>query len=559
MEMTGAQVLVRSLLQMGVDTVFGYPGGAIMPVYDALFNEDGLRHILVRHEQGAAIAAEGYAKALNKVGVCIATSGPGATNLVTGIADAMLDSIPIVCITGQVNSFLIGTDAFQEADIIGMTLPITKWNYQISKATEIQYIISKAFHIAISGRPGPVLIDITKDAQQELLQFDLSQINVFDYSPDLIDEKFYFKAAQLINQAQRPFILAGHGITIAEAEAELEGFINLTGIPVACTLLGLSAVNPEHHLYVGMLGMHGNYAPNILTNEADLIIAVGMRFDDRVTGSLKSYAVNAKVIHIDIDRAELNKNVKADVPICGDAKVVLNQLKQHVIPRNHDSWVKRFKELYQIEHEVVISNETQKKDIGLIKMAEVINLLSKKTDGNAIIVSDVGQNQMTVARYYDFKNPRSHITSGGLGTMGYALPAGIGAKVAKPNTEVIVVCGDGGIQMNIQELAVIAQENLNLKIIILNNEYLGMVRQWQELFFDKRYSFTELLNPNFQKIAEAYSIPSLRVDDHSLLSQGIDQLLQAKTSFLLEVMVEKQGKVFPMVEAGSGVGDVRLQ
>jgi acetolactate synthase-1/2/3 large subunit len=559
MEMTGAQVLVKSLLHMGVDTVFGYPGGAIMPVYDALFNETKLKHILVRHEQGAAMAAEGYAKALNKVGVCIATSGPGATNLVTGIADAMLDSIPIVCITGQVNSFLIGTDAFQEADIMGMTLPITKWNYQISKAKEIQYIIAKAFHIAISGRPGPVLIDFTKDAQQELLEYDFSQENIFDYDHKIIEEEEYLKAAKLINQAQKPLILAGHGIAIAEAEDELEKFVTLTGIPVACTLLGLSVIDASHDLYVGMLGMHGNYAPNLLTNEADLIIAIGMRFDDRVTGNLQSYAKKAKVIHIDIDQAELNKNVKVDVPICGDAKIVLNNLKQHVIPRNHDNWINRFKDLYKIEHEVVISNETAKKSQGVIKMAEVIALLSEKTNGNAIVVSDVGQNQMTVARYYDFKYPRSHITSGGLGTMGYALPAGIGAKIAKPDTEVIVICGDGGFQMNIQELAIIAQEKLNLKIIILNNEYLGMVRQWQELFFDKRYSFTELLNPNFQKIAEAYSIPSLFVNDHSQLSQGLDQLLQAKTPFLLEIMVEKQGKVFPMIESGTGVGDIRLE
>ena len=559
MKMIGAEAIVKSLIEVGVDTIFGYPGGAIMPTYDALFNEPNLHHILVRHEQGAAIAAEGYARISNKVGVCIATSGPGATNLVTGIADAMLDSIPIVCITGQVNSALIGTDAFQEADIMGMTVPITKWNYQISKASEIPYIIAKAFHVAKSGRPGPVLIDITKDAQQGEMDFDVTQMVKFKHTVLQIPDIKYENAAQLINASKKPYIFAGHGVVIANAEPELYKFAEKTGIPVACTLHGLSAIDMEHPLYVGMLGMHGNYGPNLLTNEADLIIAVGMRFDDRVTGNLNSYAKHAKIIHIDIDDAELNKNVKTNVAICGDAKEVLAELYKHVLPNNHDAWIKQFKDYYQLEHDEVICHQITNQPGHMIKMAEVIDLLSQKTKGEAVIVSDVGQHQMIAARYYKFKNPRSHITSGGLGTMGYSLPAAIGVKVGAPEKEVIIIVGDGGFQMNIQELAVLTQENLCVKIIILNNEYLGMVRQWQELFFEKRYSFTDLVNPDFIKIAEAYSIPALRVEDESELSNGLDALLKAETSFLLEVMVEKQGKVFPMVAAGTGVSDIRLR
>ncbi|MDQ5920036.1 MAG: acetolactate synthase large subunit [Pseudomonadota bacterium] len=565
MKITGAEALVKSLLHVGVKTIFGYPGGAIMPTYDALFNEPLLRHILVRHEQGAAIAAEGYARLSGTVGVCVATSGPGATNLITGIADAMLDSIPIVCITGQVHSALIGTDAFQEADIMGMTVPVTKWNYQVNNASEIPYIIAKAFHVAKSGRPGPVLIDITKDAQQGVIEFDVLQMAEFvnaaastaAHIPQVPDLKFE-NAAHLINNAKKPYIFAGHGITIAGAEEELVRFANKTGIPVACTLHGLSVIAMDHPLYVGMLGMHGNYGSNVLTNEADLIIAIGMRFDDRVTGNLASYAKQAKVIHIDIDIAELNKNVKADVGICGDAKQVLTELYRHVLPNNHDAWIGQFKDYYKLEHDTVIHHQVTNQPGHMIKMAEVIALLSKKTNGEAVIVSDVGQHQMISARYYQFKRPNSHITSGGLGTMGYALPAAIGAKVAAPSREVIAIIGDGGFQMNIQELAVLTQENLTLKIIILNNEYLGMVRQWQELFFDRRYSFTNLVNPDFIKIAEAYSIRGVRVQDESELEEAIDKLLNSTTSFLLEVMVEKQGKVFPMVAAGTGVGDIRL-
>ncbi|MCE3268927.1 MAG: ilvB, partial [Burkholderiales bacterium] len=517
-----------------------------------------IRHILVRHEQGAVIAAEGYARVTDKVGVCIATSGPGATNLITGIADAMLDSIPVVCITGQVANPLIGTDAFQEADIIGMTIPITKWNYQITDPKEIPYILAKAFHVAKNGRPGPVLIDVTKDAQFGEFDFDPEQLKGFSYNTPVVCESDLSKAAHLINQAKRPYILAGHGITIANAEASLAEFATKTGIPVACTLHGLSSITMDHPLYVGMLGMHGNYGSNVLTNEADLIIALGMRFDDRVTGNLNTYAKNAKIIHIDIDKAELNKNIQTTVAIHGDAKEVLTELINHVAPNNHASWINKFKDYYSLEHETVMHYQVTPQPGHKIKMAEVIDKLSRKTEGNAVIVSDVGQHQMIAARYYQFRNPRSHITSGGLGTMGFALPAAIGAKIAAPDREVIAVIGDGGFQMNIQELAVLAQEGLKVKILILNNEYLGMVRQWQELFFEKRYSFTSLVNPDFVKIAQAYSIPAMRVSDDSELNKALDTMLDTDSSFLLEVMVEKQGKVFPMVPAGCGVGEIRL-
>lgn len=557
-KMNGAKGIVESLIKLGVTDIFGYPGGAIMPVYDALFNVKDIHHILVRHEQGAVIAAEGYARVTDKVGVCIATSGPGATNLITGIADAMLDSIPIVCITGQVANPLIGTDAFQEADIIGMTVPITKWNYQITDPKEIPHIIAKAFHVAKSGRPGPVLIDVTKDAQFGEFNFDYKELEGFTYNTPTVCENLLSQAAHLINQAKRPYILAGHGITIANAEKELEQFASKTGIPVACTLHGLSSITMDHPLYVGMLGMHGNYGPNVLTNEADLIIAVGMRFDDRVTGNLATYARNAKIIHIDIDKAELNKNVRSEVAIHGDAKEVLTELINHVTPNNHASWITKFKEHYSLEHDTVMHHQVTPQAGQKIKMAEVIDKLSKKTNGNAVIVSDVGQHQMIAARYYQFKDPRSHITSGGLGTMGFALPAAIGAKVAAPNREVIAVIGDGSFQMNIQELAVLAQEGLKVKILILNNEFLGMVRQWQELFFEERYSFTALMNPDFVKIAEAYSVPAMRISEESELDKAMDIMLNADSSFLLEVMVEKQGKVFPMVPAGCGVGEIRL-
>lgn len=559
MRISGAEAIVKTLVHLGIKDVFGLPGGAIMPMYDALFEVEHLRHILVRHEQGAVIAAEGYARSSGNVGVCIATSGPGATNLVTGIADAMLDSIPIVCITGQVHSQLIGTDAFQEADIIGMTISITKWNYQITNAAEIPHILAKAFHIAASGRPGPVLIDITKNAQFDELEFNLDDLEQFYYYPPNVEHSKLEQATQLINAAKRPYILAGHGVTIANAEAELLQFVTKTGIPVACTLHGLSTIDMSNKFYVGMLGMHGNYAPNLLTNEADVIIAIGMRFDDRVTGILSNYAKQAKIIHIDIDIAELNKNVPVDVAICGDAKQVLTELIKYVACNKHDAWLEQFKRHYQTEYDVVIKDEIMPKTNHKIRMAEVIDMLSQKISDEAIIVSDVGQHQMITARFCKFKTPRSHITSGGLGTMGFALPAAIGCKIGLPKSEVIAVIGDGGFQMNIQELGVILQEKIAVKIIILNNEFLGMVRQWQEMFFEERYSFTNLINPCFVKLAEAYSIPALRVEKSEDLANGLDLMLNAKTSFLLEVMVEKQSKVFPMIAAGHGVGEIRLK
>jgi acetolactate synthase-1/2/3 large subunit len=560
MKMTGAQAILQALLNEGVDLVFGYPGGAIMPLYDALYDVKGeLRHILVRHEQGAVHAAEGYARMAGKAGVCIATSGPGATNLVTGIVDAMMDSIPLVCITGQVASRFLGTDAFQEADIIGITLPVTKWNFQITHASEIPAIMAKAFYIAQSGRPGPVLIDITKDAQ--LAEFDFSYqrfipSKLLPYqhplSPTLIQD-----AATLINQAKKPYLLVGHGVLIAKAEEILLRFIEKTGIPTASTLLGLSAFPSEHPLSVGMLGMHGHYGANLLTNEADLLIAVGMRFDDRVTGDLAHYAKGAKVIHIEIDPSEINKNVHADIALVADAKDALEQLLPLVKPNNHEAWFNQFISCYAEEYTKVISPETKPLD-GKLKMGEAIHQLSEKTDGQAVLVTDVGQHQMMAARYYQFKRDNSHVTSGGLGTMGFALPAAIGAKFAAPDREIIAIIGDGGFQMNIQELAVIAQEKLPVKIVILNNSYLGMVRQWQELFFEERYSFTELHNPDFIGIATAYGIAGHRVENRAELEEAITEMLNSKEAYLLEVVVEKQGAVFPMIPAGAPVHAVRL-
>jgi acetolactate synthase-1/2/3 large subunit len=558
---SGSEAVMLSLLSEGVDTIFGYPGGAIMPIYDALYDyRQQIRHILVRHEQGAAHAAEGYARVRLKPGVCMATSGPGATNLVTGIADAIMDSVPIVCITGQVHKKFLGTDAFQETDVIGITIPITKWNYQITDPSEIPYIFSKAFYLANSGRPGPVLIDITKNAQIDKFEYlPKPYIDRNPYPPLLaLPEEDYVKAAELINGAQRPYILVGHGVLISKAEKEVVALAERAGIPVASTLHGLSSFAVNHPLYVGMLGMHGNYGPNLLTNEADLIIAIGMRFDDRVTGDLSSYARNAKVIHIEIDPAEINKCVKADVPLIADAKLAISGLLPHVIKNTHDDWLKRFSDCMATEIKKVIDDELFPKS-GMLKMGEVVNLLSEKTKGEAIICSDVGQHQMMAARYYKFLKPDSHVTSGGLGTMGFGLPAAIGAKIGMPEREVVVIIGDGGFQMTLQELGTIAQEKLPVKIIILNNNYLGMVRQWQQLFFDNRYSFVHLENPDFVKITEGFNVKAEKVEKREDLSAALDRLLQSETSYLLDIRVEKEQNVFPMVPAGAGVGDIRLE
>jgi acetolactate synthase-1/2/3 large subunit len=559
--MSGAAAVVKSLIAEGADTVFGYPGGAIMPVYDALFDvQDQLRHILVRHEQGAVHAAEGYARTSGKIGVCIATSGPGATNLLTGITDAMIDSVPLVCITGQVTSSLLGSDAFQEADVMGMTVPVTKWNYQVTSADEIGPVLAKAFYIARSGRPGPVVVDITKDAQfgqvDFLYQRVLSVASLEKNSPKL-DMQALQQAVTLINNAENPYLFVGQGVTLSGAEEELKAFSEKCHIPVASTLLGLSAFPCDHPLYVGMLGMHGNYAANKLTDEADLVVAVGMRFDDRVTGNLSKFLPNAKVVHVDIDSSEFNKIVKADVALHTDAKQALKYLTEGTLPSDHSTWLQKF---YMAEQEEVHQVKLPAKfpQDGELKMAEVVNQLSLKTKGEAVIVSDVGQHQMIAARYYEFKKNQSHVTSGGLGTMGFALPAAIGAKIANPDRQVVMVAGDGGFQMNIQELAVLAQEACAVKMVVLNNSRLGMVRQWQEMFFEGRYSFTELQNPDFVAIAKGYYVKAERVSQREDLSAALDRLLESKEAYFLEVVVENEENVFPMVPTGCGASEIRL-
>ncbi len=557
---SGAEALLECLIEEGVDTIFGYPGGAIMPVYDKLMDyEDKLKHFLTRHEQGAAHAAQAYAMVTGKPGICFATSGPGATNLVTGIANAFLDSIPVVFITAQVVSNLIGTDAFQETDIIGVSMPVTKWNCQVKKAEEIPDKIAKAFYIAKSGRPGPVLIDITKDAQIEKLDFKYKKCEyIRSYNPNIpLHIKAIESAAILINHAERPLILAGHGILLSKAENELKVFAEKTGIPVACTLLGLSGFPSNHRLYTGLLGMHGNYGPNLLTNEADLIIAIGMRFDDRVTGNLKKYAKKASIIHIEIDEAEINKNVPVDVEINNDAKEVLNYLMPLVKENSYEKWIREFRICDKTEYDKVIKPET-KPEKGDLRMGEVVRLVSDMTNGEAVIVTDVGQNQMYAARYYKFRHPNSLVTSGGMGTMGFGLPAGIGAKIGSPDKPVIAFLGDGGFQMTLQELGTILHYGIALKIIILNNTYLGMVRQWQEMFNDKRYASTELVNPDFGMLAKAFGIPSKGVAKREELKESLEEMLAAKGPYLLNIHVEKEGNVFPMVEPGSSVSEIRL-
>ncbi len=560
-KITGSEALLKCLVAENVKTIFGYPGGAIMPVYDALYGyADQLTHILVRHEQGAIHAAQGFARVSGKPGIVFATSGPGATNLVTGLADALIDSTPLVCITGQVFAHLLGTDAFQEIDVINTTIPVTKWNVQVTEAKDIAGAVAKAFHIATTGRPGPVLIDITKNAQNELFEFaeykKCESIRTYKPKPRLqINE--VEAAAALINQAKKPYILAGQGILLSGASKELIAFSEKTGIPVASTLLGLGAFPTDHPNYVGYLGMHGNYGPNVNTNQCDVLIAVGMRFDDRVTGNVSKYAKQAKVIHIEIDKAEINKIIKAEIAVHADAKEALGSLIELVQPNNHQEWIESFRTLNQEEHDKVIHHEFN--STGEIKMAEVINHLSKQTNGEAIMVTDVGQHQMIASRYYQFKNPRTNVTSGGAGTMGFALPAAMGAKLAIPTQQVVAVIGDGGYQMTVQELGTIMQYKIPVKILVLNNNFLGMVRQWQQLFHGKRYSFTEMVNPDFVKLAEAYSIPARKVVNREDLQDAMKEMLEAKTPYFLEVVVGKEDNVFPMVPAGAGVADVLLE
>jgi acetolactate synthase-1/2/3 large subunit len=561
-KITGSEVLLRSLIAEGVNTLFGYPGGAIMPVYDALYGyADKLTHILVRHEQGAVHAAQGFARVSGKVGVALATSGPGATNLVTGLADAMIDSTPIVCITGQVFAHLLGTDAFQEIDVINTTLPVTKWNIQVTEAKDIAPAVARAFYIANTGRPGPVLIDITKNAQNEMIDsaehVKCESIRTYKPKP-VLQATEIAAAATLINSAKKPYILAGQGILLSGATEELIAFSEKTGIPVASTLLGLGAFPTDHPNYVGYLGMHGNYGPNVNTNECDVLIGIGMRFDDRVTGNVSKYAKQAKVVHVEIDKAEINKIIVSEAPVHADAKEALKALTEKCNTGKHTEWIGSFKALNKIEHDKVICHEFNCTGDEL-KMGEVINHLSKVTGGHAVVVTDVGQHQMVTSRYYEYKDPRTSITSGGAGTMGFALPAAMGAALGSPEKQVVAVIGDGGYQMTIQELGTIMQYKIPVKILVLNNNFLGMVRQWQQLFHEKRYSFTEMTNPNFVKIAEAYDIPAKKVEKREELHAALQTMLDAKGPYFLEVVVGKEDNVFPMVPAGAGVADVLLE
>ena len=558
---SGSEAIVRCLLAEGVEVLYGYPGGAIMPVYDELYKYEGkINHVLTRHEQCAAHAAQGYARISGKVGVAMATSGPGATNLITGIADAQIDSTPIVCITGQVPSHLLGSDAFQETDIVGISTPVTKWNHQITKASQIPEVIARAFYIARSGRPGPVLIDITKDAQFEEFDFQYKKCTgVRSYKPvPEIDENSITAAATLINSAKKPMIVWGQGVILGKAEEELKAVIEKTGIPSAWTILGASAIPTAHPLNVGMVGMHGNYAPNVLTNECDVLIAIGMRFDDRVTGKLDEYATQAKIVHFEIDPAEIDKNVKTDVAVLGDAKASLKKLVSLLNTNSHPDWLQKFKDLYTIEYDKVIKNDLHPTAKGLT-MGEVLKEINSQTKGEAAIVTDVRQHQMIACRYADFNVSKSNITSGGLGTMGFALPAAIGAKMAAPEREVVAIIGDGGYQMTIQELGTIFQNKVPVKIVVLNNEFLGMVRQWQQLFFDKRYASTEMVNPNFVAIAQGYYIEAKKVTKRENLAAAVKEMIASDEPYFLEVCVEKENNVFPMVPSGASVSEIRLE
>jgi acetolactate synthase-1/2/3 large subunit len=561
-EVSGSVALLEGLIAEGTDVIFGYPGGAIMPIYDAIYDyKEKLKHILVRHEQGGIHAGQGYARSSGKVGVVFATSGPGATNLVTGLADAQIDSTPLVCITGQVFAHLLGTDAFQETDVINITTPVTKWNYQVTDAKEIPSVLAKAFYIARTGRPGPVLIDITKNAQLQLFNYEgytpCNYIRSYRPKPN-IRQEYVEQAAELINKAKKPFVLFGQGVLLGKAEKEFKAFIEKSGIPAAWTILGAGAISTDHELNVGMLGMHGNYGPNVLTNECDVLIAIGMRFDDRVTGRLDKYAKQAKIIHLDIDPAEIDKNVKADIPVWGDCKDTLPLLTALVAEKKHTEWLAKFREYTKAEVEAVIHNELNPIE-GELTMGEVINQLNILTKGEAIIVSDVGQHQMVACRYGKFNNTRSNITSGGLGTMGFGLPAAIGAKFGAQDKTVVAIIGDGGFQMTLQELGTIMQSGVDVKIIILNNRFLGMVRQWQELFNDKRYSFVDITSPDFVKLAESYYISGKKVAERSDLVNALNEMLNHKGSYLLEIMVTKENNIFPMVPQGCSVSEIRLK
>ncbi|MGJ1432665.1 biosynthetic-type acetolactate synthase large subunit [Sphingobacterium spiritivorum] len=562
-QMSGSQAVLEALLCEGVDTVFGYPGGAIMPIYDALYDyNDRLKHILVRHEQGGIHAAQGFARTSGRTGVVFATSGPGATNLVTGLADAMIDSNPVVCITGQVFASLLGTDAFQETDVINITAPVTKWNYQVTDATEIPHALAKAFYIASTGRPGPVLIDITKNAQLQLFDYEgyekCNHVRSYRPAPEVRNE-YIEKAAELINSAEKPFVLFGQGVILGKAEQEFKTFIEKAGIPSAATVMGLSALETDHPLHVGMLGMHGNYAPNVMTNECDVLIAIGMRFDDRVTGRLDKYAKQAKVVHLDIDPAEIDKNVQTTVPVWGDCKVSLPLLTAKIQEtKRHAEWLQKFRQLEQEEIKEVIQNELHP-TTDVMTMGEVINILNELTGGDAIITTDVGQHQMVACRYAKFNNSKSSVTSGGLGTMGFGLPAAIGAWYGAPEKTVVAIIGDGGFQMTLQELGTIMQFGAKVKIMILNNEFLGMVRQWQQLFHDKRYSFVNITSPDFVAVAKGYYIDGQKISERKDLRQALETMLNHDGAYLLEVMVGKENNVFPMVAQGTSVSEIRLK
>jgi acetolactate synthase-1/2/3 large subunit len=561
-EVSGSVALLEALITEGVDTIFGYPGGAIMPIYDALYDyKEKLNHILVRHEQGGIHAGQGYARTSGKVGVVFATSGPGATNLVTGLADAQIDSTPLVCITGQVFAHLLGTDAFQETDVINITTPVTKWNYQVTDANEIPEVIAKAFYIAKSGRPGPVLIDITKNAQIQKFNYKgYVQCNhIRSYRPKpIVRHQYIEEAAALINQAKKPFILWGQGVILGSAEQEFKAFVEKSGIPSAWTILGAGAIPTDHPLNVGMLGMHGNYGPNVLTNDCDVLIAIGMRFDDRVTGRLDKYAKQAKVIHLDIDPAEIDKNVKSTVPVWGDCKETLPLLTALVDKKEHTEWVKLFNEYTQKEVDAVIHDELNPTSEEMT-MGEVIKQLNELTNGDAVIVTDVGQHQMVACRYAKLNKTRSNVTSGGLGTMGFALPAAIGAKFGAQERDVVAIIGDGGFQMTLQELGTIMQTGVDVKIIILNNRFLGMVRQWQELFNERRYSFVDIQSPDFVALAAAYRIAGKCINSREDLAPTLKEMMAHKGSYLLEVMVTKENNVFPMVPQGCSVSEIRLK